>query len=439
MFTLFSITLGILTYIICTQLLLCAGQGIPAKSSKTESEDFSHDKFISPALDAEDGKWHQSSHTGCGDDGSPNHSKTETQAGRGVRASADGWGNGHLDPKSSRVDNWQNGDLRHFKGNEKLKGDFDDEAVEANRREVNYYGNSSSESGGETNRISGNSPSHDIFRSRSRSAGHPRDRSRSRSIVDEYAHSKRRHSKEQGSLRREHHRGSIDLVEDDRREHSTRYRSREARDRDRDRDMSRDRDVDRDLHREKKLEEISRNKEVDWVRRREKERERSRERYRRDVEKDISREREEGRGRRREKERDRSWETVYERDRRREKERDRSRERTRGGERDRDRESEWGYRNRERDNIKERERRDDRYRHKDKDAVNGKDKHLRREDGNDSGDRYRRHSRHEENEYHADRKRNYDHSVEVYNSRTMEEDERKLKRYFSYYKFSLPV
>lgn len=450
LFTLLSILLSIVIFNICTQLILCAGQGLPAKISKSESNDLSNDKFVSPASDAEDRKWHQR-HT-CSeiheDDGSPNQLRVETQAGREVRASTDGLSNGYLDCKTSKGDKWQNGKLRHAKGNEKLKGDFDGEALEANRTEVDYHRNSSSENGGEKHKISEISPSHDRHRSRSRSTGHTRDRSRSCSIVEEYAHSKRRHSREPGSLYytsrhktdydldeervrargREHRHGSIDLVEDDRRDHCSKYHSLEARDRGR----SRDKDVDRELHRERKREETSRNKEVDWERRREKERGRSHERYRRDVEEDRSKEREEGRDRRREKERGQNRDTVNERDRRREKERDRSRDRTRGGERDRGRESEWDHRNRERDTMKERERRDDRYRHKDKDAANGKDKHLRHDDGNDGGDRHRKHSRHEENEYHADRKRNYDHSVEVYNSKrsTMEEDERKLKRYF---------
>ncbi|WJX15164.1 non-specific serine/threonine protein kinase [Trifolium repens] len=406
--------------------------GLPTKSSKTESEDFNNDKVVSPTSDAEDGKWRQSHvDSRIHEDGdSPNHSRAETLSG------TDALGNGYLDVKSSKRDKRHNGLVEHFKGTEKHKGDFDDEALEANRRDVNSHRNSS-ESGEEKQRVSGNSPLQDGYRSRSRSIGHTRDRSRSRSVVEEYAHRKSRHSREQGSLyetsrhktdydldeerareyRREHRRGSKDLLEDDRREHSTRYHSREARDRARDKDRSRDKDVDRDLHREKKREETSRDKEVDWVRRREKERGRNHERHRNDVEKDRSRESDEGRDRRREKERDRSRDTVYERDRRRELERAISRDRPRGGDRERDWKSERDYRNRERDNIKERDRRDDRYRHNDKDALNGEDKYMRREDGNDSGDRYKKHSRHEENGYHADRKRDY----------TMEEDERKLK------------
>ncbi|XP_073223367.1 uncharacterized protein [Cicer arietinum] len=409
--------------------------GLPTKSSKTESEGFSNDKFSSPTSDAEDGKWRQS-HIDSRiheDDDSSNHSRAETHARRDVRAGTDDLGNGYLNVKSSKGNEWQNGEVGHFKGKEKLKGDYDGESLEANRREVNYHRQSSSEIGEEKRRLSGNSPSRDGYRSRSRSAGHARDRSRSRSVVEEYAHPKRRHSRDQGSLyytsrhkndydldeerRREHRHGSKDLVEDERQEHSTRYHSRESRHRDRENDRSRDRYVDRDLRREKKREETSSNKEVDWERKREKERGRSHERHRRDMEKDRSRERDEGRDRRREKQRDRSRDMVYERDRRREMERDVSRDRTRGGERDRDWKREWDYRNQERDNIKERERRDDRYRHKDKEAPNGKDKHMRREDGNDSGDRYKKHSSLEENGYHADRKRNY----------TIEEDERKLK------------
>ncbi|XP_040869164.1 serine/threonine-protein kinase prpf4B isoform X1 [Glycine max] len=376
------------------------------KISVTRNEDIRDDKFISPAINAED-------------DVSPNCSSSETRDGKHAQARTDGVGNGFLDPKSSKGDKWHNGELGHFKGNEKLKGDFDDETLEANVRKAHYNRNSSSESGGGKYRMSGSSPSHGRYRSRSRSIGHTRDRSRSRSIIDEYAHSKRRrsdydHDEERVRVRgREHGHGS---VVDDRREYSTRYHNREARDRDR----SRDRDVDRDLHREKKQEETSRGKEIEWEHKRGKERERSRERYRRDAEKDRSREREEDGDRRQEKERDRSWDTVFERDRRREKERDRSRDRTIGGKRDRDPEN-------ERDD-KNRERRDDRYGHKDRDTANGKDRHLRHEDGNDNGDRYRKHSRHEENEYHWERKRNSDNPVKVYNSMgsTAEVDESKL-------------
>ncbi|KAI5401537.1 hypothetical protein KIW84_066131 [Lathyrus oleraceus] len=409
--------------------------GLLAKSLKIESEDFHNDRFISPPSDVEDEKWRQrhiESRSHEDDDDSPNHSR----AGRNVRASHDALGNGYLDVKSSKGDKWQNGEFGHFKGNEILKGDYNDEALEANRKEENSHRNAS-ESGEEKHRMPGNSPLHDGYRSRSRSIGHTRDRSPSRSAVEEYVHPNSRHSREKGSLyytsrhktdydldeervsayRREHRHGSKDLVEGDKQEHSTRYQSREARDRDRATYRSRDRDVDRDLHREKKGEETNNYKEVDWMRRREKERGRSHDRPRRDIEKDRSRERDEGRDRRREKERDRSRDTVYERDRRREMERDMSKDRTRGGERDRDWKSEWDYRNRERDSIKERERRDDRYRHNDKDAPYGKDKHMRREDGNDSGDRYKKHSRYEENGHHTDRKRNY----------TMEEDGRKLK------------
>ncbi|CAI8605129.1 unnamed protein product [Vicia faba] len=364
--------------------------GLIAKSSITESEDFHNDRFIRPTSRSPV------------DDDSPNHSRDETQAGRDVQAGTDALGNGYLD------------------------------ALEAIRKEENSHKNVI-ESGEERHRVPGNSPLHDGYRSRSRSIGHTRDRSRSRSAVEEYVHPSSRHSMEQGSLyytsrhkteydldeervsayRREHRHSSKDLVEDDKPEHSTRYHSRDARDRATYR--SRDRDVDLDLHREKKREETSRNKEVDWVRRREKERGRSHDRHRRDIEKDRSRERDEGRDRRRENERHRSRDTVYERDRRREMERDMNKDRTIAGERDRDWKSEWDYRNRERDNIKERERRDDRYRHNDKDVPNGKDKHTRCDD--DNGDRYKRHSRHEENGHHTDRKRNY----------TMEEDGRKPK------------
>ncbi|BAT93752.1 hypothetical protein VIGAN_08028100 [Vigna angularis var. angularis] len=368
------------------------------------NEDIRVDKFISPATNA--------------DGVSPNRLSAETQDGKHA---TDGLDNGYLNPKSSRADKSRNGELGHFKGNEKLKGDFD--ALEANVRKTHFHRNSSSESGGDKGRISGSSPSHGRYRSRSRSIGHTRDRSRSRSVIDEYDHSKRRRSEydyDEERVRargREHGHGS---VVDDRREYSSGYHNREAHDRDRSRD--------RDLYSEKKQEETSRGKEIERDRQRVKERERSRERYKRDVEKDRSRERED-RDRRQEKERDRSWETVFERDMRREKERDRSRDRTRDAKRDRDLENERDDKNRERDNIKERARRDDRYRHKDRDTANGKDRHVRHEDGNDNGDKYRKHSRHEENDYHWDRKRNPGNPVKDYTSRggsTAEVDESKL-------------
>ncbi|XP_068491401.1 uncharacterized protein [Phaseolus vulgaris] len=364
------------------------------------NEDIGVDKFISPATNADDVV-------------SLNRSIAETQDGKHATDDLD---NGYLNSKSSRGDKWRNGELGHFKGNEKLKGDFDNETLEANVRKTYFHRNSSSESGGDKGRISGSSPSHGRYRSRSRSIGHTRD--------DEYVHSKRRRSdydydeERVRSRGREHGHGS---VVDDRREYSSGYHNREAQDRDRSRD--------RDLYREKKQEETSRGKDIEWDRKRVKERERSRERYRRDVEKGRSRERED-RDRRQEKERDRSWETVFERDTRRDKERDRSRDRTRDSKRDRDLENERDDRNRERDNIKERERRDDRddrYRHKDRDTANGKDRRVRHEDGNDNGDRYRKHSRHEENDYHWDRKKNYGNPVKVHTLRgsTAEVDESK--------------
>ncbi|KAG4984576.1 hypothetical protein JHK87_029325 [Glycine soja] len=377
-------------------VILCFRTEPLTKISETRNEDIRDDKFISPAIDAQD-------------DVSPNRSSSETRDGKHAQARTDGVGNGYLDPKSSKGDKWQNGELGHFKGNEKLKGDFHDPTLEADVRKAHYHRNSSSESGGEKYRMSGSSPSHGRYRSRSRSIGHTRDRSRSRSIIDEYPHSKRRrfdydHDEERVRARgREHGHGS---VIDDRREYGIRYHNREAR----------DRDVDRDLHGEKKQEETSRGKEIEWEHKRGKERERSRDRYRRDIEKDRSREREEDRDRRQEKERDRSWDTVMERDRRREKERDRSRDRIRGGKRDKDPENERDDKHRARDNIKKRERHDDKYRHKDRDTANGKNRHLHHEDGDDNGDRYRKHSRHEENEYRWERKRNSDNPVKVYSS-----------------------
>ncbi|KAL9317118.1 hypothetical protein ACSQ67_013635 [Phaseolus vulgaris] len=324
------------------------------------NEDIGVDKFISPATNADDVV-------------SLNRSIAETQDGKHATDDLD---NGYLNSKSSRGDKWRNGELGHFKGNEKLKGDFDNETLEANVRKTYFHRNSSSESGGDKGRISGSSPSHGRYRSRSRSIGHTRDRSRSRSVLDEYVHSKRRRSdydydeERVRSRGREHGHGS---VVDDRREYSSGYHNREAQDRDRSRD--------RDLYREKKQEETSRGKDIEW-------------------------------------------------DRKRVKERERSRERTRDSKRDRDLENERDDRNRERDNIKERERRDDRddrYRHKDRDTANGKDRRVRHEDGNDNGDRYRKHSRHEENDYHWDRKKNYGNPVKVHTLRgsTAEVDESK--------------
>ncbi|RYR37081.1 hypothetical protein Ahy_A09g042006 isoform C [Arachis hypogaea] len=412
--------------------------GPVTKNSKTGKEDRSHGKYVSPALDTAD------KHPGLHDDyGSPNQSSPELKGGKNARDTKDGLGNGYLNPKSSKEDKKQNEGPGQLRGNEKLKGDYEEKEIQANGIKHNYHTNSSSDSEGEKYRMLRSSPSHDRCRSRSRSSGHPRDRSRSRSIADEYAHSKKRHSRDQGPLHhsgrdktdyehdeegmrargREHGRGNADLLVDDRRGRSSRYRSRESQDR------SRDSHVDRDLYREKKRDETSRNREVDWVRKTEKERERSYERDRRDTIKDRSREREEDRDRRREKERGRSRETDFERDRRRGKERDRSRDNTRGGERGRDWDSERDDKNRERDHIKERERRDDRYRHTDKDTAYNKDKHLRHEDGEDIRDRYRKHSRHEETEYHRERNRNSD-SVKFYNSArsAMEENESKLER-----------
>ncbi|MED6206795.1 hypothetical protein PIB30_030112 [Stylosanthes scabra] len=413
--------------------------GLLTKNSKA-GKDRSHGKYVSPALDTVD------KHLGLNDgNDSPNQSSPEPKGGKKARDTKDGVGNGYLNPKSSKGDKKQNEGPGHSRGNEKLKGEYGDGEIQANGMTHNYHRNSSSGSEGEKYRISRSSPSHDRCRSRSRSSGHTRDRSRSRSIADEYAHSRKRHSRELGSLHhsdrdksdfehdeegmrgrgREHGRGNADLLVDDRRGRSSRYHSREARDR----NGSRDSYVDRDLYREKKRDEASRNREVDWVHKSEKEHEKSYDRDRRDTIKDRSREREEDRDRRREKERGRSRETDFERDRRRRKERDRSRDNTRGVERVRDWDSERDDKNRERDRNRERERRDDRYRHADKDTTYGKDKHLRHEDGEDIRDRYRKHSRHEETEYHRERNRNSD-PVKYYNSAksAMEENESKLER-----------
>ncbi|RDY02047.1 Serine/threonine-protein kinase PRP4-like protein, partial [Mucuna pruriens] len=413
---------------------------LDSKDLKTRRQCNIDDEFISP-----DGEGGTCRHVGRGrheNGGFPSYSSDDPQDGKDARATTDGTSNGLLDHKSSKGDKRHSGEDGCFKGIEKLKGFCDDKGVDVEGGKVGYYRNSSSESG-EKYRRSRRSHSRDRYRSQSRSSGHTRDRSRSGSIVEEYAHSKRKHSVEQGdfsyasrlktdydlddermmSSRRENR----DLVVEKRREHRASYHIREA--------WGRDRDVDRDLKMEKE-QERSRNREFNWVHRREKERERSHERHRRDVEKDRRREREDDRGRRREmetrreKERDRSYETVFERDRRRDKERDQSRDRTRGDERDRDWETaEHDDRSWERDKIKKRERRDDRKRHKDRDTLNGMGKYLPHEDGYDSRDRYRRHSKQEETEYHQERKRNSG-PLKVYNSvgSTLVDDENKLER-----------
>ncbi|KAF7827834.1 serine/threonine-protein kinase prpf4B-like isoform X1 [Senna tora] len=422
--------------------------GINAKSSITNNEGISNGKFRSPALDGEGETCHQrqSSYSIHDGDGSPTHSRAEPPDGKFARANTDGLGNGYSDYKSSKGDEWQHREFESFKGNEMLKGEYDNEDLEVNGGKVNIHKkNSSSESGGGKYRTSGCSPNY-RYRSPSRSSGH------THSIIEEYAHSKGRNLDEHGAVSyagrqktdysldeermmergRERRHASRDLVVDDRRERSSSIYSREAYDRDRSRDMDvrrekerergRNREADHGHRREKERErsherdrrekERERSHERD---RREKERERSHERDRRDVVKDRSRGREVDRDRRREKERDRSWDTVVERSRR-EKERERSRDRARGGERDRPRESERNDKNRERDKIRERERRDDRNRHKDRDTLD-RDKHLGYEDGDDSRDRYRysRHSRHEDLDNQREGKRNSE-PVKVDNS-----------------------
>ncbi|TKY69373.1 Serine/threonine-protein kinase PRP4-like [Spatholobus suberectus] len=404
-----------------------------ATDLKTRRQCNIDDEFISP--DGEDGTCHRS-HVGCGiheDGGLPSYSSDDPQDGKDSRASTDGMGNGLMDHKSLKGDKRDSGGHGCFKGNEKLKDYCDDEGVEVDRGKVGYYRNSSSESGGEKYRRSRHSHSCDRYRSRSRSSGHTRDRTRSGSMVEEYAHSKIKHSGEYASRLKTDYddermmasrRENRDLVVDKRREHRASHHIREARGRDR----SRDRDVEWDLKTEKE-QERGRKREVNWVCRSEKERERSHERHGRDVDKDRRREREDDRDRRREKERDRSCETVFEKDKRRDKERDRSRDRTRGGERDRYWETEHDYKNWERDKIKERERRDGRKRHRDRDTLNGMGKYLPHEDGYDRCDRYRRHSKQKETECHQERKRNSG-PVEVYNSMgsTLADDENKLER-----------
>lgn len=393
-------------------------QGLHAKNSKIRSDGISDEIFISPVFDGED-RTCRRSHIGRGmhdDDGSPKFSTADPQDGKDAhaRASTDVMGNSHLNPKYSKREKRHTGEPGYYKGNEKLKGEYDDEDLQVNGGKVKYHRNSSSESGGEKYRMSACLPSHDRYRKHS---GEHRDLSyagRLKSGNDLNAERMVVSGSQRGHVSR-------DLG----RERSASYCSREAQDRDR----SKDRDLDRDLKREKK-QERSRNREVELVFRREKEHGSSYGRNRRDVKRGRSREREDDRDGRREKERDRSWETVYERDRRREKQRDRSRDGTRGGEKDRDWESQRYDKNQERDKIKERvERQDVTNRHKYREVVNGKDEHLHHDDGYDSRDRYRRHSRHEETEWHQERKRNFE-PEKVYNcmGSTLVDDENKLQR-----------
>ncbi|OIW04666.1 hypothetical protein TanjilG_07801 [Lupinus angustifolius] len=398
-----------------------ANSGLHANNSKVRSEGISDEIIFSPAFDAEDRTCRQNNigHRMHEDEGSPNLLSASPKYGKDARGSTNNMGNGHLNPKSPKREKRRSGEIGSYKGNEIVKGEYDDD-LEVDGGKVNYHRNSSSKSGEKYR--SGHLPSRDRYRSRSRSNDHARDRSRSRSIVEEH----RRHSGEQGDYPYAG-RSKSDREHDDERmvvRRSEIYRSREAR------DTSMDMGVDRDLQREKKREN-SRNREVDRVCRREKEHGSSHVRHRRDAERGKSREKEDDSGRRRENERDRSRETVYERDMRREKQRDRSRDRTRGDGRDRVWESRQNDKNQERDKSKEteKEKKEDRNRHKYKDIVNGKGEHLHCNESYDSRDRYRRHSRHEETEWHRERKLNSE-PVKVYNSMdsTLVDDENKLDR-----------
>ncbi|XP_027360792.1 serine/threonine-protein kinase prpf4B-like isoform X2 [Abrus precatorius] len=415
-----------------------------ADDLKTRRECISDYKFTSP--DGEDGTYCHSNinHEIHEDEGFPKYSSGDRRDGKDAIASTDGMDIGLLDHKSSKGDKRHNGEHGCFNGNKKLKGNCDDEDVDVDKGKIDYCRNSFSESGGERYRMARCSPSRDRYRSQSRSYGHISNRSHSCSIVKEYAHSKRRHSGEQGDLSYvsilktdydlddervianiwECGHVSRDLVVDEGREHRASYHMREGLDKDR----SRGQDVDRDIKMERK-QERSRNREVNWVCRKEKEHERSHERHRRDVEKDRSRERECYRDRRREKERDRSREMVFERDRRRDKETYRSSNRTRGGEGDTDWESEQDDKNQERNKIKDREmeRGDDRNRYKDRGTLD--DKYPCQEDGYDSHDRYKRHSKQKETECQQERKINSG-PIKVYNSlgSTSVDDESKLER-----------
>ncbi|XP_054824234.1 uncharacterized protein LOC129322160 [Prosopis cineraria] len=400
----------------CTEEMLHRKDAVPSKETvgsnakglETDNEDINNGRFVSPGLDG-DAICHQR-HTGYDRnevDGSSTHSSAESLDGKHARASSVGLGNGYLDRKSSKEDKWQHGELRCFRGNEKLKGDYDNEDLEVTGGKARIHRkNSSPESGGGKYKTGESSPNYRC-RSQSRSSGHTH-------TVIEYAHYRRRNDEERiEDHGREREHVSRDLMVGDRREHSSSYYSREARDRER----SKDREGDRDLRREKERER-SRNREDDRAHRREKERERSHEKDRRDAEKDRSRGREVDRDRRREKERDRdrNWETMAERERR-DRERERSRDRARVGERGRVRESERDDKHRERDKIRDRER------HKDRNALD-KDKYLGNEHGNDSRDRdvRSRHSRHEEAESHRERKRNSE-SVKADNPLDRGEDE----------------
>ncbi|XP_062111165.1 uncharacterized protein LOC133822741 [Humulus lupulus] len=240
----------------------------------------------------------------------------------------------------------------------------------------------------------------DIYRrGRSRSYDRGRERSRSRSVMEEDALPKRRHSHTDKSDIAYTHNGERtgrghdfkDLEKDDDREQSIGYSSRHVGVDDRrhsrerkTREGSREREVERDWTREKERAR-SRDREIDRDRRREKERERSRDW---DLERD----------RRRERGRDRSRERDMERDRKREKERDRSRivDRSRDSDRERDRYT---------DRVMERnqERRDDGNRDKGRDKE--RDKYESLEDIYGERDRYRhsRSSRHDEKDYVKDK------------------------------------
>lgn len=103
----------------CTQFLICAEQGHLTVNSET-NEDIRVDKFISPTNNA--------------DGVSPNRLSVKTQD---RKHATDGLDNGYLNPKSSKADKWRNGELGRFKGNEKLKGDFD--TLEADVRKTHFH------------------------------------------------------------------------------------------------------------------------------------------------------------------------------------------------------------------------------------------------------------------------------------------------------------
>ncbi|XVE91409.1 hypothetical protein REPUB_Repub01dG0007000 [Reevesia pubescens] len=336
------------------------------------------------------------------------------------------------------------------------KKNYHEDVEEADDRKLSDMRKSlSSESSGEKYKTSATSPFdsryYDYTKSRSGSRDFARERSRSQSIVDEEAFLKRSRHHEHDPSRDGRH-ASGNLVRGD----------------DRERSISHGRYVGDEWHHsmETRGSERSREKEIDWDRRREKERERSRERemdveWRRDREiyGERRREREQARSRdrdmsgerRREKERERSRERELDSERRREKERGKCRDRDLDNERrremvrDRSRDRE-AYRDRNRDWSRDHNRADDRDRERKNekaeewererarrsDRIRDKGRNIEIEnDGYGDRDRYNnyKHSKRDETETYRDRIRKNE-MVKVYgsNSDTLEGNGDKLKR-----------